>query len=141
MVTREATCIYHVCNNCASFHSWWKENLVKHERVSKYYENDCSSFLFGTFCRSRSGCLKKQEKTLSRLVQKRFSFTHIQNTLVGNILISEKLTIFWYLKFEFEKKLNKLNRCAKILINQPNASIFLVWACLHKAANQLFVAL
>ena len=21
---------------------WWKEDLVKHEKVSKYYENDCS---------------------------------------------------------------------------------------------------
>ena len=22
------------------FHLWWKENLVKHQKVSKYYEND-----------------------------------------------------------------------------------------------------
>ena len=28
-------------NNCASFHLWWNENLVKHQKVSKYYENDC----------------------------------------------------------------------------------------------------
>ena len=21
---------------------WWKEDLVKHEKLSKYYENDCS---------------------------------------------------------------------------------------------------
>ena len=28
-------------NNHASFHFWWKENLVKHQKVSKYYENDC----------------------------------------------------------------------------------------------------
>ena len=30
-----------ISNNRASFHWWWKENLVKHQRASKYYENDC----------------------------------------------------------------------------------------------------
>ena len=28
-------------NNGPSFHFWWKENLVKHRKVSKYYETDC----------------------------------------------------------------------------------------------------
>ena len=28
-------------NNHPSFHLWRKENLVKHEKVSKYYENNC----------------------------------------------------------------------------------------------------
>ena len=39
--TREATYIYTVfiSNNRASFHFSWKENLVKHQKVSKYYEN------------------------------------------------------------------------------------------------------
>ena len=30
-----------ISNNHPSFHSWWKENLVKHRKVSKYYETDC----------------------------------------------------------------------------------------------------
>ena len=30
-----------ISNNRASFHLWCKENLVKHQKVSKYYENDC----------------------------------------------------------------------------------------------------
>ena len=30
-----------ISNNRASFHLSWKENLVKHQRVSKHYENDC----------------------------------------------------------------------------------------------------
>ena len=30
-----------VSNNLASFQFWWKENLVKHQKVSKYYEDDC----------------------------------------------------------------------------------------------------
>ena len=28
-------------NNHASFHFWLKENLIKHRKVSKYYENGC----------------------------------------------------------------------------------------------------
>ena len=28
-----------------SFHLWSKENLVKHQRVSKYYENNCRLWL------------------------------------------------------------------------------------------------
>ena len=30
-----------ISNNCPSFHLWWKENLVKHRKTSKYYETDC----------------------------------------------------------------------------------------------------
>ena len=30
-----------ISNNLTSFHLWWKENLVKYQKVSKYYENDC----------------------------------------------------------------------------------------------------
>ena len=33
-----------ITNNRTSFHLWWKENLVKHWKVSKYYETDCSLF-------------------------------------------------------------------------------------------------
>ena len=30
--------------NRSPFHFWWKEHLIKHQKVSKYYENDCSCF-------------------------------------------------------------------------------------------------
>ena len=30
-----------ISNFRASFHLWWKENLLKHQRFSKYYKNDC----------------------------------------------------------------------------------------------------
>ena len=30
-----------ISNNLTSFHLWWKENLVKYQKVSKCYENDC----------------------------------------------------------------------------------------------------
>ena len=36
-----------ISNNRPSFHLWWKENLVKLQQVSKYYEKDCLQiFLF-----------------------------------------------------------------------------------------------
>ena len=43
-VTREATLIYQfVTNNQSLFHLWWKENLVKHQKLSKYYKQGCRS--------------------------------------------------------------------------------------------------
>ena len=38
-----------ITNNHASFHLWWKENLVKHWQVSKQYGQDCSS-CWNNFC-------------------------------------------------------------------------------------------
>ena len=38
----EATRIYQLINNnYVSFHSWWKENLLNHQKVSSYYNHDC----------------------------------------------------------------------------------------------------
>ena len=31
-----------ITNNLDSFHLWWKKKLVKHQKVSKYYYQDCS---------------------------------------------------------------------------------------------------
>ena len=33
-----------ITNNQPLFQLWWKENLVKHQKVSKYYDHDCSLF-------------------------------------------------------------------------------------------------
>ena len=33
-----------ISNNRPSFYLWWKENLAKHRKVSKYCETDCSCF-------------------------------------------------------------------------------------------------
>ena len=30
-----------ITNDHASFHFWWKENLLNHQKLSKYYEHDC----------------------------------------------------------------------------------------------------
>ena len=34
-----------ISNSCTSFHLRWKGNMVKHQKVSKYYKNDCSCSL------------------------------------------------------------------------------------------------
>ena len=39
-------CSIFVNNNRPSFQSWWKEILVKHWKVSKYYETDCRFYRF-----------------------------------------------------------------------------------------------
>ena len=39
--TREANRTF-ITNNRDLFHLWWKENLVKHEKISKNYDHDCS---------------------------------------------------------------------------------------------------
>ena len=35
-----------ITNNHDSFHLWSKENLVKHQDVSKYYDQGCSMLIF-----------------------------------------------------------------------------------------------
>ena len=35
-----------ISKNRLLFHLWWKESLVKHQKVSKYYETDCTCFLW-----------------------------------------------------------------------------------------------
>ena len=44
----EATRIYHIYD---SFHLWWHENFVKHQNVSKYYDQNCRFIL--NFFRSK----------------------------------------------------------------------------------------
>ena len=39
---RQLVYAVYISNNHASLHFWCKKNLVKHLKVSKYYENDCS---------------------------------------------------------------------------------------------------
>ena len=51
---RQLVNIPFISNNRASFHLWRKESLVKHQKVSKYYENDRRILLvaFGNDCQS-----------------------------------------------------------------------------------------
>ena len=46
MATCEATHIYQfITNNHALFHLWWKENLLNHQKVSRYYKHSCRGHL------------------------------------------------------------------------------------------------
>ena len=38
---RQLVYTMYISNNRPRFHLWWNENLVKHQKVSKYYESDC----------------------------------------------------------------------------------------------------
>ena len=44
-----------ITNNYDSFHLWWRKDLVKHQKVWKYYEQDCRNFKWKS--------LKKQSGT------------------------------------------------------------------------------
>ena len=38
-----------ITNTHISFHLCWKENLITHEKFSKYYDHDCQQFFWGGF--------------------------------------------------------------------------------------------
>ena len=40
-ICEEARSYQFITNNHASFPLWWKESLLKHQKVSKYYKFDC----------------------------------------------------------------------------------------------------
>ena len=44
-VVRQVVHAMFIANNRTSFHLWGMENLVKHQKVSKYYGNDCRFML------------------------------------------------------------------------------------------------
>ena len=44
-VVRQHIYIMFISNNRTSFHLSWKQNLIKHKKVSKYYKTGCSAFL------------------------------------------------------------------------------------------------
>ena len=41
-------------NNHAPFHLWWIENLVKHQKFSKYYDHDCTKVIIIPYFKDKS---------------------------------------------------------------------------------------
>ena len=72
-------------NNRASFHFWRKENFVKHQKFSKYYENDCLQNLILLF--------------MSLLTAKFVESSHI---FLKNVL--KKIEILFNIKFQTQWK-------------------------------------
>ena len=72
------------------FHLWWKENLVKHQKVSKCFDHDCS-FKFPNF-----QCFKHMLKNLRetyKWIWRSVTFcTFFQQPIEGHLIISVS---FW----------------------------------------------
>ena len=51
--------------NQASFHLWWKENLLNHQKVSKYYEHDCLQSFFPLFMSLSTASVVKNSHILA----------------------------------------------------------------------------
>ena len=81
-----------ITNNHASFRLWWKENLVKLQKVSKYYENDCS---IETTDEWSDGSGDKWNVT----------FYHWQILKKGNIILNQKLMSFLTMQYKYSKKI------------------------------------
>ena len=63
-------------NNRALFRLWGKENLVKHQKVSKYYENDCLQNSFLLFMSLLTAKFVKNNHILAKIY-----FTFLKNVL------------------------------------------------------------
>ena len=60
-----------ISNNRAPFHLWWKENLVKQKKVSKYYENDCLQIFLLLFMSLLTAKFVKKARIYFILLKKR----------------------------------------------------------------------
>ena len=103
-----------ISNNWASFHLWWKEILVKHVKVSKYFENDCR-------------LLVKNHK-VERVKSVKFFGVFVDE----NLFVDEKLS--WkdhikYIEDKVAKNIGLLYR-AKLLLDE-NSLLTLYYSYIH----------
>ena len=85
-----------ISNNRASFYLWWKENLVIHQKVSKYYENDC---ILVSLRYSVSISYVRQSSQLTQFLWTQFFLSlTVQN--VGNSFLEQRP----YLLLKFQMK-------------------------------------
>ena len=68
-----------ISNNHPSFHLWWKENLVKHQKVSKYYETDCR-----VLSKIRASRARAVEEMVMRKLTKNYTYLKILVPYVKN---------------------------------------------------------
>ena len=97
-----------ISNNRTSFHLWWKENLLKHRKVSKYYETDRSLRKFSSFV-----TIKCVPTFLSLLVSVLDLVLFFTNSVKLCGLKFEHFTIhcpsdfiFYKMVYQFQKRLN-----------------------------------
>ena len=79
-----------ISNNRPSFHLWCKENLVKHQKVSKYYENDCLQNFIFPFMSLLTAKFVKSSHIWARIY---FIFLRdkLEIVLIPNVDLSEKI--------------------------------------------------
>ena len=70
----QSVCTMFITNNYTSFHLWWEENLVKYQKVLKYYVHDCSYtglwIMYANLC--------QQNEILKKVITTKD--THAENT-------------------------------------------------------------
>ena len=73
-------------NGRASFHFWAQEHLLKHQRVSKYYHNECLQNVLSHFMSLFTAKLVKNSHTRAKIY-----FIFLENVLkqTSNILNSQ----------------------------------------------------
>ena len=54
-------------NNRISFHWWQKEDVVNHQKVSKYYENDCLQHFLLLFMSLLTAIIVKNSRISARI--------------------------------------------------------------------------
>ena len=91
-----------VSNISVSFHLWGKENLVKHQRVSKYYENDCRFKGLATFLWCLIGNSKETTVCFGRRNEVSVSHVNVEqilnlkiNFVDGMVLFNQKQVQSW----------------------------------------------
>ena len=112
-----------ITNDCASFRLYWKESLVKHQKVIKYYENDCLKNFILPFMSLLTVSVVKNSHIKAR----------IYSILLKNVpkqTLESFNTKFWHdLSLVFTKLASYLkNRGRRYLCCQKNKMIFsLAW--------------
>ena len=80
--------------NHASFHLWWKEDLVKHQKVSKYYDHHCQKNILLFFMSLSTALIVKNIHILIGiyLVFLEKHLRQILNSiLIRNLVLKEKI--------------------------------------------------
>ena len=105
-----STFFHLITNNCASFPLWQNQNLVKHQKVSKYYENECR--------RSHTGHRDKLKQSTADVYRWRYSIPSI-DTEHSNT----RTTSYNTRRTMMTRKLRSGNNISNIVRTQPRTDV------------------
>ena len=80
-------------NNHASIHLWSKENLVKYQKVSKYYVHDCLNYFLLLFMPLLTAPIVKSGHVLAGIyfMFLKPSWTKLESLSIPNLDLSERV--------------------------------------------------